>query len=307
MDRIASISDFVRTAEQGSFAKAGKTLGVHGSAVSKSVARLEAHLGLRLFHRTTRSLSLTHEGQIFYERCLRILGDLNEVERMMASRSGIPLGRLTVTLPVALGRLHILPPLSRLFAKHPGVELVVHLEDRHVDLVGEGVDAAVRIGSPPDSSLVGRRLADVRYVVCASDAYLAEMGRPDTLDDLPRHRCVAFVPSVGGRPSPWRFAEGEPRLSFDLAVAGPLRLNNAEALVEAAIQGAGLVQLHSYLAAPAIASGRLRPLLEDFVSGDGPPIFVLYPSARLMLPKVRMFLDFMTDMFASGPPWAIGE
>lgn len=303
MDRLASISAFVRTAEQGSFARAGQTLGVHGSAVSKSVARLEEHLGLRLFHRTTRSLSLTEEGQVFLEGCLRILGDLDEVERTMSRRSGLPRGRLTVALPVALGRLHILPALSRLFADHPGVELAVHLDDRYVDLVAEGFDAAVRIGMPTDSSLIGRRLTDVRYVVCASDAYLTEMGVPEVPEDLLRHRCVTFVPAVGARPSPWRFARGDPRTSFDLAVSGPLRLNNAEALVAAAVEGAGLVQLHAYLATPAIAAGRLRPVLEAFFADDGPPITVLYPSARQLSPKTRMFVDVLTALFSPNPPW----
>lgn len=303
MDRLSSISAFVRTAEQGSFARAGKTLGVHGSAVSKSVARLEEHLGLRLFNRTTRSLSLTEEGRIFLVHCQRILGDLDEVESAMSRRAGLPRGRLTVTLPVALGRLYILPALCQLLIAHPEVEVVALLEDRHVDLVAEGYDAAVRIGSPPDSSLIGRRLTTVRYTVCASDAYLTEMGAPQTPSDLARHRCVTFVPSAGARPAPWRFAGDAVGGSYDLPVSGPLKVNNAEALVAAAEQGAGLVQLHAYLAAPAIAAGRLRPVLEDFVAADGPPITVLYPSARQLSPKMRMFVDFVSDLFSPYPPW----
>lgn len=303
MDRLASISAFVRTAEQGSFARAGKTLGVHGSAVSKSVARLEAHLGIRLFHRTTRSLSLTEEGQVFLEHCQRILDDFEDVEHAMSRRAGLPRGRLTVSLPVALGRLHILPALTRLFADHPEVELVTLFEDRHVDLVAEGYDAAVRIGTPPDSSLIGRRLTTLRYTVCAADGYLAEMGTPETPQDLAWHRCITFVPTPGARPSPWRFAGEAGGASYDLPVSGPLQVNNAEALVEAAENGAGLVQLHAYLAAPAIESGRLRPVLEEFVAADGPPIMVLYPSARHLSPKVRIFVDFVAGLFSPCAPW----
>lgn len=305
MDRLSSISAFVRTVEQGSFARAGKTLGVHGSAVSKRVARLEEHLGLRLFHRTTRSLSLTEEGQVFLEHCQRILDDFEDVEHAMSRRAGLPRGRLTVTLPVALGRLHILPALTRLLADHPEVELVTLLDDRHVDLVAEGYDAAVRIGAPQDSSLIGRRLATIRYVVCASENYLAEMGIPESPQDLVRHRCITFVPSAGARSSPWRFAGSDGGESYDLPVSGPLKVNNAEALVEAAEHGAGLVQLHSYLAAPAIASGRLSPVLEEFAA-DGPPIMVLYPSARQLSPKMRIFVDMVTGLFSPRPPWEAG-
>lgn len=303
MDRLSSIAAFVRTAEQGSFARAGRILGMHGSAVSKSVARLEEHLGLRLFHRTTRTLSLTAEGRDFLDDCERILDDLEAAESAMTARSDQPRGRLTVSMPVALGRMHLLGALTRLLAEFPLVEPAFQLEDRRVDLVAEGYDAAVRIGDNGNSGLIGRRLGRIRYVVCASDAYLEEMGEPRTPSELARHRCIVFSPSTGAKPLPWRFAAGTTLPSYDMDVRGTMRLNDAEGLVEAAAAGAGLVQLHSYLAAPAIAAGRLRPVLSSFGADDGPPLTILYPSARQLPARTRVFVDFVTRLLSPSPPW----
>lgn len=172
MDKLGSILAFVRTAELGSFAAAGELLGVHGSAVSKSVARLEDYLGVRLFHRTTRALSLTEEGRLFHARCAKILDDLEDAEVTMSHKSKSLQGRLTVGLPVALGRLYILPAIGNLLAEHPGLSITTTFTDRYVDLVNEGYDVVVRIGELEDSSLVGRKLSQIEYIVCAAPSYL---------------------------------------------------------------------------------------------------------------------------------------
>lgn len=304
MDKLGSILAFVRTAELGSFAAAGELLGVHGSAVSKSVARLEDYLGVRLFHRTTRALSLTEEGRLFHARCAKILDDLEDAEVTMSHKSKSLQGRLTVGLPVALGRLYILPAIGNLLAEHPGLSITTTFTDRYVDLVNEGYDVVVRIGELEDSSLVGRKLSQIEYIVCAAPSYLAAHGTPKTLTDLKDHRCITFVPTPSARPSPWRFADPDrPGSSIDVPVAGPIRVNNAEALLDAAAAGTGLVQLHSYLALPAIAKGKLVPVLQDFTSTDGPPIYALYPSARQISPKVRAFIDLVMGLFAPIPVW----
>lgn len=304
MDRLGCITAFVRTAELGSFAAAGGTLGIHGSAVSKSVARLEDYLGVRLFHRNTRALSLTEEGRIFHARCVKILDDLEDAEVTMSQKCKSLQGRLTVSLPVALGRLHIAPALADFMAEHPALKITTVLSDSKVDLVNEGYDVVIRIGKPADSSLVGRRLAQIQKIVCAAPSYLASYGRPETLADLTQHRCVTFARSPSARPSPWRFADpGQPESSFDLPVEGPLRINNSEAILDAAMAGIGLVQLHSYLAIPAITSGRLVPVLQDFASTDGPPVYALYPSARQISPKVRTFIDLVAGLLSPVPIW----
>lgn len=308
MDRLGCIIAFVRTAELGSFAGAGGTLGVHGSAVSKSVARLEDYLSVRLFHRNTRALSLTEEGRIFHARCAKILDDLEDAEVTMSQKSRTLQGRLTVSLPVALGRLHLAPALADFMAEHPALKITTVLSDSKVDLVNEGYDVVVRIGTPADSSLVGRRLAQIQKIVCAAPSYLASCGTPETLDDLTQHRCVTFARSPSARPSPWRFADPD-RLgsSIDVAVGGPLQINNSEAILDAAVAGVGLVQLHSYLAIPAITSGTLVPVLQDLASTDGPPVYALYPSARQISPKVRAFVDLVAGLLSPVPVWERGQ
>jgi DNA-binding transcriptional LysR family regulator len=304
MDRLTSIIAFMRAADAGTFAGAAAAIGVNGSAVSKSVGRLESHLGVRLFQRTTRALTLTDDGRAYYERCARVLADLDEAEAAMSQRSQSLRGGLAVDLPVALGRLYVAPALPDFLRSHPELELVATLNNRFVDLVAEGYDAVVRIGAVGDSSLVGRRLVAVPAVVCASPAYLAEMGTPERPKDLARHRCITFVAGPSARPWPWRFAaDGADRRTVELAVGGPLRLNSAEAAIDAAVAGMGLVQVHAYLAAPALATGRLCAVLQDHAPTDSADLWVLYPSSRHLSPKVRAFVDFITDLFTPAPIW----
>jgi LysR family transcriptional regulator, regulator for bpeEF and oprC len=304
MDRLTSIIAFMRAADAGTFAGAASAIGVNGSAVSKSVGRLESHLGVRLFQRTTRALALTDDGRVYYERCARVLADLDEAEAAMSQRSQSLRGRLAIDLPVALGRLYVAPALTNFLRRHPELELVATLNNRFVDLVGEGYDAVVRIGDVSDSSLVGRRLVAVPAVVCASPAYLAEMGTPERPKDLARHRCITFVAGPSTRASPWRFAADSPdRRTVELTVGGRIRLNSAEAAIDAAVAGVGLVQVHAYLAASALATGRLCAVLQDHAPTDSAALWVLYPSSRHLSPKVRAFVDFITDLFTPTPIW----
>lgn len=293
MDKLNSLIIFVRAAQHRSFSVAARQLGISPSSVSKAVLRLEESVGTRLFNRTTRTITLTEDGAAFYERCQQILDELEEAELELGRARSTPTGTLRINLTTALGRLHIVPVLPLFAAKYPNLKLDVSLTDRMVDLIEEGIDAVVRIGSGPDSRLIMRGLATARLVVCASPTYLARHGEPKTPEDLKHHNCVSFVSSRTGRAVEWLFQRDGQK--FNLAVDGNLRLDHGEALLDVALRGAGLVQVYNYMAARAIALGEIKPVLESYVA-PGSPISVLYPQKRHLPTKVRAFVDFISDL-----------
>jgi LysR family transcriptional regulator, regulator for bpeEF and oprC len=294
-DRLGSIVAFVRVAELGSFAAAGKALGISASAASKSVARLEGRIGLRLFQRTTRSLSLTEEGHVFLARCRGILEALDDAEREMRDRAGAPVGTLKVELPTALGRLLIAPALARLTTRYPELRVEASFGDQLTDLIEAGLDAVVRIGEPSDTRLIVRRVGTVRYIVCGAPAYLRTHGKPRAPDDLARFDCVRRLPLGSARPAPWRFADPVSGKPFERDVMGTLSFNSNDVILDAGLDGRGLVQLHTYMAKRFLASGQLVQVLPDYAA-DGPPISVLFPSSRNLAPKVRAFINFVTEV-----------
>jgi LysR family transcriptional regulator for bpeEF and oprC len=301
MDQLNAIRVFARVAELGSFARAADALGMSRAMVTTRVAQLEARLGARLLHRTTRRVGLTDDGRAYYERCLRILADLDEAEEALGRRRTRPSGRLRVQLPVALGRLFVIPALPRLLERYPGLELEVRLANRVVDLVEEGVDCAIRLGQPPEQSLVARRIASTRLATCASPEYLRRRGVPRLPDDLARHDCIAFLDLATGRPADWVFARAG--ASVARAPGGRLAFNSMEAAVEAAAAGLGVAQVLSSLAEGAVVAGRLRPLLVDWAA-EGPPLYVAYPHHRHLSAKIRAFVDFAAEVFAGDGGWA---
>jgi LysR family transcriptional regulator, regulator for bpeEF and oprC len=298
-DRLGSIVAFVRVAELGSFAGAGKALGISASAASKSVARLEDRIGLRLFQRTTRSLSLTEEGHVFLARCRGILDALDDAEREMRDRAGAPVGKLKVELPTAFGRLLIAPALGRLTSRYPELRVEASFGDKLTDLIEAGLDAVVRIGEPSDTRLMVRRVGTVRYIVCGAPAYLRTHGVPQTPDDLARFDCVRRLPLASTRPASWRFADPETGEPFERDVTGTLSFNSNDVIIDAGLDGSGLVQVHTYMAKRYLASGQLVQVLDEFAA-DGPPISVLFPSSRNLAPKVRAFIDFVTEVMREG-------
>lgn len=240
----------------------------------KALQRLEEHLDIRLLNRTTRSITLTDDGAAFYERCCQILSELEEAELELSRASSTPTGTLRIDLTAALGRLHIVPTLPKFAAKYPNLKLDVSLTERMVDLIEEGIDAVVRIGSGPDSRLIMHSLATARFVVCASPAYLARYGEPETPEDLKHHNCLSFVSSRTGRAVEWLFQHNEQE--FNLSLDGNLRLDCGEALLDVALSGAGIVQVFNYIAGGAIAQGKLKPVLEAYAA-PGSAIAVIYP------------------------------
>ncbi|CAM2195666.1 LysR family transcriptional regulator, regulator for bpeEF and oprC [Paraburkholderia kururiensis] len=289
MDNLNGIVAFVRTAETLSFVEAGRKLGVSASAVGKAIAKLEASLGVRLFHRTTRRVSLTHEGQHFHERCHRILEELRDAEAMLSKAAQTPRGRLRVSLPV-IGYRFLLPVLPAFSARYPDVELDLDFNDRIVDVVEGGFDAVIRSGLLTDSSLMSRRLGPFRFVLCASPEYVARMGQPRTVAELAAHDCVRYRFPTTGRLQPWTFGEDDepPRLRTSMTC------NNMEALRGAVIAGFGIGFVPDFLVRDALACGSLVTVLDDLAIPPG-QFSVLWPSSRQLSPKLRVFVDFMCE------------
>ena len=300
IERMKDISAFVHVAEVKSFTAAAERMGMSRSAVGKSVVRLEDRLGVRLLQRTTRSVSLTGEGAVFHERCIRILADLDEAEMSMLSHSQAPRGRLRLELPVSFGRLHVLPIVNQFMRKWPEISVNVSFNDRFVDLIDEGIDLAIRLGGSDDSRLMTRLLAPHRLVTCATPAYLHRHGIPTDIDQLAQHSCLAFV--HGGRPVEWRFIIGGHIRS--IAIDGRFSSSNAEAVRDATLAGFGIAKLATFLISDDLRTGRLVRVLDD-VAADGPSVRAVYPSSRHLSPKVRSFIDELLDAWRPEPPWDV--
>ena len=298
IERMKDISAFVHVAEAKSFTAAAESMGMSRSAVGKSVVRLEDRLGVRLLQRTTRSVSLTGEGAVFHERCIRILADLDEAEMSMLSHSQAPRGRLRLELPVSFGRLHVLPIVNRFMRKWPEISVNVSFNDRFVDLIDEGIDLAIRLGGSDDSRLMTRLLAPHRLVTCATPAYLQRYGIPTEVDQLAEHSCLAFV--HGGRPVEWRYTiDGHIR---SITINGRFSSSNAEAVRDATLAGYGIAKLATFLISDDLRAGRLVRVLDE-VAADGPSVRAVYPSSRHLSPKVRSFIDELVDAWRPEPPW----
>lgn len=291
LESLSGLTAFVTSVESGGFAPAGRTLGLSASAIGKAVARLEARLGVRLLIRTTRRLSMTYEGEELFARATRLIDDLHDIEMMLGDQARAPMGRIRVSLPATLGRMVILPPLSSFAQKHRGIELDIGLDDRKIDLVEGGFDLAIRTGAMDNSGLIARKLAQHRFVLCASPSYVDQFGVPASPDDLRGHACIRFRYPSTGLLERWIFDGTE--LDRELG-SGPT-FNDGEAVVLAAIAGMGLAQVPDYAASRAISSGQLVALLPDHqcIRGD---IWLVRPSHRATPPRVQIFAEFLADV-----------
>ncbi len=287
-DRLNGISAFVEAADAGSFALAADRMRLTRSAVGKSIARLEQRLGVRLFQRTTRSQSLTEDGQAYYERCVRALAELDAGTLALDSGKNEPIGSLRVSVPVLFGRHCAAPVLLALGRQHPRLAIEMSFNDHVVDLVDEGYDLAVRIGSLPDSStLVARRLATQRMVICAAPSYLAEHGRPASVDDLPKHAGIVYGRS--GRIVPWRVRDStgqvlKPQVDIRLV------FDDLQAITDAAVAGAGLAWLPCWLMAKHARAGELE-LVMNCGSLLATEIYAVWPQSHYLPIKTRTAID----------------
>ncbi|MBU6271321.1 MAG: LysR family transcriptional regulator [Betaproteobacteria bacterium] len=292
MDRFQEMRVFVAVADAGSFVRAADALRLSKTAVSRLVGELEARLGARLMHRTTRRLSLTPEGEVFHERCRQLLDGLAEAEAELTAHAGEAVGRLRINIPVSFGLLHLAPLWPAFMAMHPEVELDITLADRLVDLVEEGYDLAVRIARLQPSSLVSRKLSSTRLVLCASPEYLRRKGMPQHPSDLTRHAVIAYtLPSMGDR---WEF-DG-PHGPVSVTVAPHMRTNSGDTCCAAALQHQGLVLQPTFLVGPHLASGALVEVLTQYRSIEL-GVFAVYPSRKHLTPKVRVLIDFLVRAF----------
>lgn len=283
---------FMAVVDTGSFIAGGKTMGLSRSAAGKAIIRLEDRLGARLLNRTTRTLSVTDEGRVFYEHGLQVLASVDEAEASVAGQSGTPRGILRLTLPDAFGRLVVLPLLKTYLAAWPDIQAEVSFTDRVADIVDEGFDLAVRIGvTTPDTRLVSRVVATHRALLCAAPSYLDERGKPGDIDALSTHDCLIF--SSGNQRQSWRFrADGGSWIKAQ--GRSRLRLDSGEAIRDAAIAGLGIALLPDFLVANDLKAGRLQQVLPGCAEEEV-KIVAIYPNRRLLEPRVRRFIDLMVD------------
>ncbi|MBI4276009.1 MAG: LysR family transcriptional regulator [Rhizobiales bacterium] len=287
MDRIESLTAFVKVAEHTSFAEAARRLNRSPAAVTRAVAELEERLGVRLLNRTTRAVTVTEAGQHFLAGAKRVLTDLEDIEQAAAGQGHVAVGELRLTAPIVFGRLHVLPVVAEFLQNFPSVSVRLFLTDRPTDLVEEGFDVALRIGVLSDLSAIATRIGTVRRTVVAAPSYLASRGTPKRPDDLAAHDLVAFVGLSGSLRWPFRHQSQE----IMVAITPRLIVNTAEAAIDAAKSGLGVTRVLSYQARASLADGTLISLLQDFEDEDL-PVHLLYPGGRHPPPKLRAFLDF---------------
>ncbi|TXC72347.1 LysR family transcriptional regulator [Sphingomonas ginsenosidivorax] len=292
-ERLKGIEAFVTTADAGSFTAAGVRLNLTNSAVSKSVARLEARLGSRLFERTTRRLTLTDVGAAFYETCVRVLGDLADAEAVLAAHRSEIVGRLKIDVPVAFGRMQAMPLLLAFAERHPNLRPSITFTDRKVDIVEEGIDVAIRIGASDlrVDTLGHRHLGTERVIFCAAPAYLDRRGTPRSADDLSAFDCILYG-RADGSTIPWRFA-GDAGLVEERTMEPRIVLGSAEAQVGAVKAGFGIAQLATWLIEDELARGELVEILPDRATA-GLALHLVWPRRRQLSPKVNAVLDALT-------------
>jgi DNA-binding transcriptional LysR family regulator len=299
MDNLNMLAAFVRAAETLSFVSAGRALGVSASAIGKSIVRLEHELGVKLFHRSTRQIGLTEEGAVFFERCRGALKEIEEAEADLSKAKGVPCGRLKISVP-AIGYRLLLPVIPQFRREYPEIELDIDFSDRMVDIINEGFDAVIRGGPLPDSTLTARPLGPYRFIVCASPTYFVERGEPKNSRDLENHVCLRFKYPSNGKLQEW-ILDGASVLQ---GARGPARsmqlvLSNTEAVLMAAIQGLGIAYIPDFVANDALAEGKLRRVLDSVSTREG-TFRIVWVTNRYMLPKLRVFVDFLGQRLYAG-------
>ena len=296
MTNLGDLEVFTRVVATGSMSAAGRALGFSPAVISKRIKRLEDRLGTRLFQRTTRQISLTEAGQGFYDRVLGVMAGIEDAEAFASGRSGLAQGTLRVTAPTSFGRMHIAPHLARFIEDHTDLTLNIVLSDEFADIVADGFDLAIRIGELGDSTLVARKLAPVRRILCASPAYVARHGQPATVDDLARHLCL--------RPhnnDTWKLQGRDGALNYK--PQGRLITNSSEVVREAVLSGAGIALRSTWDIGTELRSGTLVQVLPGWEGSSNLFVSALYPSRQFLPVKVRLFIDFLAGLYGPHPYW----
>jgi len=296
MQDLRTLAIFVKVAERLSFVRAAADLGITQSGVSNAISRLEDQIGTPLLARTTRKVSLTEHGAAYFERCRQALAELEEAELVLKNAQLKPSGNLRIDMPVSFGRLKVVPLLGAFQARYPDISLRVTFNDRYIDHIEESVDVSVRFGVLQDSSLIARRLGGAQLSVVGAPRYFAKFGQPKKPEDLAGHNCLAFTFRDTRLAREWRFARAGGESA--LPVQGTMSLSDGASVCDAARAGYGLAQLQDFFIDGLIARGQLVPVLEKFKPA-AQPIWLVYPQARHLSPKVRAFVDFMVERFKS--------
>lgn len=298
MDRLQAMQVFTRVVDANSFTQAANIMDLPRSTVTTTIQNLERTLKVRLLNRTTRRISLTPDGAAYYERCVQILADIEDMDASFREVTRGPSGRLRIDTPPSIGRLILVPALCDFHTRYPDIELALGMSDRQVDMVQEAVDCAIRVGELADSSMVARRIGTFESITCAAPSYLARHGEPRNIDDLSNHRAVHYFSSRTGRTIDWSFmVDGKPR---NLQVNGNVSVNDAEAYVQCGVNGFGLIQPSRYMVAPLLESGQLVEVLTEWTPPPM-PISVVYLHNRHLSPKVRVFVDWVSELFQRCP------
>ncbi|MES2415918.1 MAG: LysR family transcriptional regulator [Pseudomonadota bacterium] len=295
MDRIDAMQLFTRIVELGSFTKAAGDRQLPRATVTHAMQQLEKRLGARLLHRTTRHVSPTPDGDAYYQRCLRLLADIEEADTAFNNTGSKPGGKLRVDLQGTLAKHFVLPRIGEFVAQYPDIELEIGMGDRLVDLVREGIDCVMRGGALADSSMVARRVALLEQVTCATPAYFKRHGKPQTVDALRGHRAVNFISARNGKPMPFEFIEDG--VTRRVQLKGPVSVNDADAYKACCDAHLGLIQLPRYHIAPKLKDGSLVEVLAKWRPAPM-PVSVLYPHHRQLSPRVRVFVDWLAEMMA---------
>ncbi len=298
MNKLQAMEVFVHVVDTGSFTRAADQMQLPKATVSTSIQTLESTLAVKLLNRTTRRINVTADGAAYYERCVQILSDVRDAEESLSRNRASPRGRLRVDAGTSISRELIVPALPGFFERHPDIELELGCSDRQIDLIEEGVDCAIRGGNLSDSTLIARRVGIIDFVTCATPDYLARYGRPMHPSDLERHRCVNFFSSKTGRIYPWDFTRGEERI--ELTPPSTIAVNDANAYVTAGLAGLGVVQIGEASIAPYLQSGAFEVILPEWKT-DPLPIHVVYPQNRHLSAKVRVFVEWVAELFADTP------
>ncbi len=287
---------FARVVEAGSFSEASRQLGVAPSSVSRQINELEDSLGTRLFQRTTRKLSLTEAGELYYERVTSIVTEIDEAKLALSQLDGTPTGILRLNVPGSLSRRYMVPTLVAFQKKYPGVEIVLLASDQIMDMIEHRIDLTIRLGTLSDSSLVARKIGSGRRVLCASSTYLNNADSLKSPSDLAQHNCLTFRSNPGS--NIWKFKNMKGVLS-EVRVTGNLYANDGESLVAAAVMGHGIILVPEWLVGCELREGTLQEILIDYITTPKEtPMYALYPRQRHLPPKVRAFIDFMVEQFS---------
>ncbi|SOD20604.1 LysR family transcriptional regulator [Nitrosomonas ureae] len=299
MDRFENMNAFVRVVETGSISGAADRMDVAKSVVSRRLKELEAHLGVELFHRTTRQMNLTDSGRAFYQQSVRILADILEAEHATSQFHGALKGNLKVAVPLSFGLMHLGPAISEFLQAHPEITFDLDFNDRQVDILTEGFDLAIRIASLPDSSLIARRLAPIHAIMCASPSYLARMREPQSPEELIHHRCLAY--NLISNFENWNLYNTAGQ-SIRTKIAPHLKASNGEFLRDAAVAGSGIILMPTFIVYKEIERGALIPLLTQYTFSQL-SAYAIYPQTRHLSQRVRAFVDFLIQRFEGAPYW----